>query len=195
MRVEQEAMLAQLPPVAGRRVLDLACGSGRYARLLAQKHAASVIALDFSESMLRQVAGAPCLRASMMQLPFASSTFGAVICGLAIAHAPDIDAWMTEVTRVLEPGGELLYSDFHPDAARAGMTRSFRDEYGQKVTVPHQRYEVEAQKRAATAAGLSIVAVQELRVGHEFREPFPGSDAFHARWHGLPLVLVVRARK
>jgi len=37
--------------------------------------------------------------------------------------------------------------------------------------------------------------VRELRVGYELRESFPGSPPFYRRWHGLPVVLVIRARK
>jgi len=54
MRAEQQAMLERLPALAGRRVLDLACGSGRYSRLLLEAHAGRVVALDFCIPMLRQ---------------------------------------------------------------------------------------------------------------------------------------------
>jgi malonyl-CoA O-methyltransferase len=195
MRVEQRAMLEQWPDIVGRRVLDLACGTGRYAQLLAESLAAHVVALDFSAAMLRQVSAGGRVRASMMHLPFVHGAFGVVISGLALGHSTEIHRWMTEVARVLEPGGTLLYSDFHPDAARAGLTRSFKDERDRTFTLPHHRYDVAAQKQAAAAANLTIVAIREVRVGHELQEAFPGSDEFYARWHGLPLVLVVRARK
>jgi malonyl-CoA O-methyltransferase len=195
MRIEQEAMLEQWPDVVGRRVLDLACGSGRYSRILAQGQAAEVVALDFSAEMLRFVSDAHRVRASMMRLPFASCAFGAVICGLAIGHAAEIGEWMAEVARVLEPGGTLLYSDFHPDAFRAGLTRSFKDESGKTFTLPHHCYDVATQREAAAKVGLAIETVRELRVGYELRESFPGSEEFYSRWHGLPLVLVVRACK
>src|SRR5262249_27056420 len=125
----------------------------------------------------------------------ASESFGAVICGLALGHVPEIRAWMTEIARVLEPGGTLLYSDFHSEAARTGLTRSFKDDRGHTITLPHRCYDIAAQKNAAAAAGLSVESVRELRVGYELREPFPGSDGFYAQWHGLPLVLVVSASK
>ena len=54
---------------------------------------------------------------SMMQLPFGGATFDVVISGLALGHASSIHDWMIEVDRVLKPGGTLLYSDFHPEAA------------------------------------------------------------------------------
>src|SRR5205823_3176607 len=55
MRVEQAAMLRLLLPVAGLRALDLACGTGRYTRILAAQGAAAITSLDFSLGMLRGV--------------------------------------------------------------------------------------------------------------------------------------------
>ena len=195
MRAEQQSMLQMWPDVAGRRVLDLACGSGRYSRLLVEANAAHVVALDFCVPMLRQVTAANRICASMMHLPFQAAEFDFVVCGLALGHATDIREWMVEVARVLRPGGILLYSDFHPQAVRAGMTRSFKDEEDATWTVPHQAYEIDSQQDAAAAAGLEIETVTEVRVGVELTEAFRGSEQIYRDWHGLPVVLVVRARK
>jgi malonyl-CoA O-methyltransferase len=88
-----------------------------------------------------------------------------------------------------------LYSDFHPEAARVGLTRSFKDEQNDTCTVPHRCYGVALQQEAATAANLAIDVIHEVRVGIELKEPFPKSEEFYRRWDGLPIVLVVRARK
>ena len=95
----------------------------------------------------------------------------------------------------LPPAAPCLYSDFHPEAARAGLTRSFTDEAQRSYTLPHFTHELPAQRAAAAAAGLRISAAHEVRVGIELTEPFAKSAAFYRRWHGLPLVLVVRAEK
>jgi SAM-dependent methyltransferase len=195
MRAEQEAMRSLWPPMRGRRALDLACGSGRYTRLLAAEGAAAVLALDWSAQMLRQVEGAVPVQGSMTALPFASGMFDLVICGLAVGHAPDLQAWMAEAARVLAPRGLLVYSDFHPHAADAGHARSFRDSQGCVHSVPHHRHSVRSHAHAAAAAGLAIEAIRELRVGIELRETFAGSEGFYRRWYGLPVVLAVRARK
>ena len=195
MRAEQHAMLEAWPDVDGRRVLDLACGSGRYSRLLLEAKAATVISLDFCMPMLRQVSVSCRVCASMMQLPFQQDTFDAVVSGLALGHATAVGPWMAQVARVLRVGGALLYSDFHPEAARAGLTRSFKDENDIHCTVPHRQYDVDAQLAAAAAAGLKIETVREVRVGLELQEPFPGSESFYRDWHGLPIVLVVRAAR
>lgn len=195
MRAEQSAMLELWPEVSGRRALDLACGSGRYVKFLTEAGAAEVTAVDFSWGMLERVSGCRRVQASMTSLPFAPSVFDVVVSGLAVGHASSIQLWMNEVARVLDKEGVLLYSDFHPEAARAGLPRSFKDERGERYVVPHNSYDVSLQKSAAAAAFLQIEKVAELRVGMEISEPFPGSEAFYRQWHGLPLVLVVRARK
>jgi malonyl-CoA O-methyltransferase len=195
MRAEQEMMQRLWPAVSGGRVLDLACGSGRYARLLTAAGAATVLALDRSPQMLRQVAGAAAVQGSMMRLPFANSAFDAVICGMAVGHTADLQAWMSEVARVLRPRGVLVYSDFHPRAAAEGHVRRFRDSHGGNHVVPHCRHALVAHHEAAAAAGLTLEAIEEVRVGIEMREDFTDSAAFYRRWHGLPVVLAVRARK
>jgi len=50
--VEHSDLLALLPEMDGRRVLDLGCGTGQLARHLATLGAAEVVGLDVSERML-----------------------------------------------------------------------------------------------------------------------------------------------
>jgi SAM-dependent methyltransferase len=195
MRAEQEVMLEHCPAAAGRCVLDLGCGTGRYAQIFAKRRAADVVAMDFCMPMLGRVRSAHRVCASMMQLPFAARSFDIVVSGLAVGHAPDLEAWACEVARVLREGGSLLYSDFHPDAARVQLTRSFSDEQQRTWTVPHHRHDLRSQLSALRAAGLKVAATHEVRVGRELREPFENSESFYARWDGLALVLIVRADK
>ena len=195
MRAEQRAMVRHWPAVTGRRALDLACGSGRYSRLLADARAAEIVALDFCVPMLLQVTGAMRVCGNMMRLPFAAESFDVVISGLALGHATGVHGWMAEVSRVLRPGGILLYSDFHYQAALMGFPRSFKDLNNRTWTVPHQRYDLASQQQAAAAANLAVEVVHEVRVGTDLCESFPNSEEFYGRWAGLPIVLVVRARK
>jgi ubiquinone/menaquinone biosynthesis C-methylase UbiE len=195
MRAEQRAMLQHWPRVAGRRALDLACGTGRYTRLLAESQAGQIVAMDFCVPMLRQVSPAIRVCGSMMQLPFANDTFDAVISGLALGHATSVRQWMAEASRVLSKDGTLLYSDFHPEAARAGLPRTFKDQNQRAWTVPHHCYDLNSQKAAAMAANLTVEVVHEIRAGIELDEAFPKSEDFYRRWHGMPIALIVRARK
>lgn len=199
MRAEQRAMEELWPKASlpGKTLvgLDLACGTGRYSELLERHGAGRVVSMDFSEGMLQRLSGHSRVRADMMRLPFASGVFDIVVSGLAVGHAPELDAWAAEISRVLAPGGIALYSDFHPAAAAAGMTRSFTDGESRRHTLMHRHYGVADHRCAAERARLEIEAIREVRVGFELTEGFVGAEAFYRRWHGLPVVLAVRARK
>lgn len=198
MRAEQNAMELLWPDASeskSARVLDLGCGSGRYAALASQKGASSVVALDYSSAMLRRLEGGLRVRADMMRLPLPDAMFDMVVSGLAVGHAPRLNDWLCECARVLVPGGVLLYSDFHPAAGAAGMTRSFTDSDNRRHTLAHRRYEIEEHQLASKTAGLEIQATREVRVGFELTEGFAGAEAFYRRWHGIPVVWVARARK
>ena len=102
---------------------------------------------------------------------------------------------MHEMARVLAPGGRLVFTDFHPDAARAGMTRSFTDGDKRKHELLHGLYSLADHQAAAAKVGLVLEQARELRVGRELSETFTGSDAFYQHWQGLAVVLAVRMRK
>lgn len=195
MRAEQAALLSLWPDPHGLRALDLACGSGRYGLLLEQRGAARVVGVDRSAQMLQRAPLACRVRADMADLPFADAQFDLIVCGLAVGHVPRLADWMREMARVLAPGGHLVYSDFHPDAARAGMTRSFTDSQQQRHTLLHALHDRAAHAAALAAAGLTLAACHEVRVGRELSEPFEGSEDFYRRWDGLALVMVLGARK
>lgn len=193
MGAEQRAMSARFPELGGKVVLDLACGTGRYARLASLAGARRVVGLDASTGMLMRAAVKERVRGDLTSLPFRSGSFDVVISGLALGHAADLFACLAEIARVLRPGGSLLYSDFHPEATRLGFRRGFRAADGQRFELPPDGYSVAQHRSALVAAGFGAVELIEVRAGIEFVEDFPGSAEFYRAWHGAPLVLVVRA--
>jgi malonyl-CoA O-methyltransferase len=195
MEAEQRAMLDGMPLVTGRDVLDLACGTGRYARLAERSGAAHVVALDFSLAMLGRAAAKGRVRGDISRLPLRDRSFHLVISGLALGHAPDLVACMREIARVLRPGGVLIYSDFHPEAGRCGLERSFKDAAGERVVLPRTTHDVPAHMAALESAGLRLTWYRDLRVGYEVCDPFPGSEDFYRTWQGTPIVLVAQASR
>jgi SAM-dependent methyltransferase len=99
-----------------KRILDAACGNGRYSKfLLRQADADAVLtSFDLSPAMLRRARSR--LRservsfavADLTRLPYANACFDAVVCGWVLEHLPDPRAGLRELARVLQPGGRLL---------------------------------------------------------------------------------------
>src|SRR6188508_2202799 len=155
MALEQWALLELLPDVTGAVVLDLACGTGRYAKLARARGAALTIGLDLSREMLGRARAVTAVlaRGDLAALPFRDGTAGAIICGLAVGHLAKLGGAVTEFGRVLEPGGVLVYSDFHPSAYDAGGRRTF-ETGGREFAVEHHVHSRAAHETACRAAGL-----------------------------------------
>jgi SAM-dependent methyltransferase len=106
------AIVERLSPLAGRRILDLGCGKGRFARSLSER-GAQVIGLDVSAGMLALAAGLLRVRASARLLPFGPASFDAALAVEVFEHlAPQaLDHVCSEVLRVLRPGGTFVVVD------------------------------------------------------------------------------------
>jgi ubiquinone/menaquinone biosynthesis C-methylase UbiE len=96
-----------------KRVLDVGCGKGRFARVLQERNPdAEIWGLDISEDMLRFVpAGIHTRAGSMTELPFADSTFDLAYATESLEHAVDIERAVNEMCRVVKPGGKLVIID------------------------------------------------------------------------------------
>ncbi len=106
-------ILEHFGDLAGKHALDLGCGKGRFARVLAARHpTAQIVAFDLSEAMLRFVGAgiSPC-SGTMTALPFASGVFDCVYATESLEHAVAIETAVSEMCRVLKPEGRLVIID------------------------------------------------------------------------------------
>ncbi|GAB2271225.1 hypothetical protein Dimus_006067 [Dionaea muscipula] len=118
---EFEMAKGYLRPVLGGNIVDASCGSGLFSRLFAKSGLFSlVVALDYSEAMLRQCyefveatesfpkENLVLVRADISRLPFVSSSIDAVHAGAALHCWPSPSAAVAEISRVLRPGGVFV---------------------------------------------------------------------------------------
>ncbi len=187
MQAEEAAMLAMMPPLADRRILDLGTGSGRYARIAQAAGAASIFGVDNSSAMLRSNHFALRLQSSMEALPLASRSVDGIVCGLAVGHIPSLTAVYAEMSRVLCLGGWALLSDFHPFAFLSGGRRTFQAADGHTYAVEHYLHLYEDHHHAAQLAGLVIDSVAEPRLS----QPHSGANLPPP----MPIVLVLKLHK
>jgi ubiquinone/menaquinone biosynthesis C-methylase UbiE len=173
----------------GRRVLDVACGTGIVARVAADRMggAGTVVGLDLNAAMLavaRRVQPAIEWRqGDAARLPFPPASFDRVLCQMALMFFPDRVQALREMGRVTAPGGVVALvvpasldaqPAYGPFVAMA--TREAGPEAASLLGAYFACGHLPELERLVESAGLRITAAR-TRAG---RATFPSADAFVA---------------
>ena len=151
-RVLLQALLARYAPSGHRdtKILDAGCGTG--ANLVLLEKYGHAIGVDISEEALsfchaRGISRDRTINASVVELPFRSSTFDLVTSFEVICNIRDDAQAFSEIARVLKPGGRLIVQ--LPAHQWLWGTHD--------VAVGHQRrYDVRNLGSKLTAVGLQV---------------------------------------
>lgn len=123
-------LIQAVAPVAGERILDVACGAGVVSCALGRS-GAQVVGLDITRPLLHEarrhrheqgLTNVRFERGEAQALPFPDATFDAVVCRLSIHHFSEPERVVAEMARVVSPGGRVVVADLitadDPDQAR-----------------------------------------------------------------------------
>jgi len=190
-------MVATVEARPDDRVLDVATGTGMVARALVERYRCSVVGIDQSRDMLagarRALAARPDLaaRIELLQgeaewLPFADSEFDHLTFTYLLRYVDDPGATLTELARVVKPGGRIAALDFGlPDPplwrplwrlytrlVLPAAGRAFGSEWfevgrflGPNIEELYSRWPLERQVELWRAAGIGAVKVRRMSVG------------------------------
>ena len=216
--MERDDLLGLLPPIDGRRVLDLGCGAGQLAHHLATRGAAEVIGVDVSERMLalaRTDWAHPRVtyqQAAIERVQFPAGRFDLVVSSLALHYVADYRAVMVRVAGWLTAAGVLVYSIEHPVyTGRLPTDGWVLDDAGRRTGWRLDRYFDEGAREETwfvagvrkvhrTMATLVNGLLEAGLVLERLVEPAPSARWLEAHPQALderrrPVFLLVRARK
>ncbi|MBD1822571.1 bifunctional demethylmenaquinone methyltransferase/2-methoxy-6-polyprenyl-1,4-benzoquinol methylase UbiE [Cyanobacteria bacterium FACHB-DQ100] len=130
----------------GNIALDLCCGSGDIAQMLAEVvgRTGQVYGVDFSAAQLevaRDRSERRCIKppihwvkSDVLDLPFSDNHFDCATMGYGLRNVVDILGSLKEIHRVLKPGAKAAILDMHrPDS---NLVRAFQQWYLDEVVVP-----------------------------------------------------------
>jgi len=136
---EWPALRGMLPPLTGRRVLDLGSGFGAFCRWAVEQGAAEVVGIDLSERMIASARergpGLPIRyeRADLEAYAPAERAYDLIYSSLAVHYIADFDALCARVRDGLVPGGAFVFSMEHPIFATRADPEWVTDREGKRA--------------------------------------------------------------
>ena len=128
---------------SGKEVLDVCCGPGMIATAAAARGARAT-GIDFSAAVIKVAnsseSGAKFQQGDAQSLSFTDNSYDSVVCGFGIIHLPDPQKALSEMYRVLKPGGRVALSVWEPPNAGNGfglLFGSIKAHADMGVDLPH----------------------------------------------------------
>lgn len=106
----REIAFRAVAEVTPRRVLEVGCGWGAFAKRVADELDADVAAIDISPRMveLARERGVQAQVGDVQDLAFEDGSFDCVVANWMLYHVPDLNRGVSEIARVLRTGGRLV---------------------------------------------------------------------------------------
>ena len=198
---EERYLLPLLVNIRKKRILDLACGTGRWLEMLIAQGGESGVGIDCSAAML-SVAGRKdaitglLARALCGSLPFRTAAFDLAICSFAVGHIQDLESMVHELARVTKPGANIFVSDLHAGAYARGWRVGFRDE-SSAVQIEMLSRPAEDMIQKFCSSGFECMTQMPLYLGDPEKPIFARAGKSHsfAEVCQLPAVLVCHFRR
>lgn len=173
--------------------LDAACGTGRLTARLAAR-GFRVTGVDSSAEMLEvaknRVFGGEFLVGDFGSLPLPAGAVDLVTTALALTHVPNLGPVYAEFARVLQPGGDLIVSDVHPDLILLGSTVKVTGRDGGAWLATTHRHGLGDHLRAALAARFTVMRCEEHPRPPVSREPLAEPTREIGEWSIWPWTLL-----
>jgi SAM-dependent methyltransferase len=176
MGADLDRLQALVPRLRPQRALDLGCGAGHAAFALARGGAPSVIAYDPSAPMLAAVEREAAARGHTQittrqgaadQLPFEDASMDLIVTRYSAHHWPSVPLAVSEIVRVLRPGGTLVVIDVvAPEAALLDTTLQTLELLRDSSHV--RNYRASEWRSMLSAPGLRYVASEQWKLLLEF---------------------------
>lgn len=199
--IETPILLAMLPDLRGKKILDIGCGMGQHAKQYAEMGAESVLGIDISEKMLdyakahNSAENIVYQRMAVEEIETINGQFDLVTSSLVFDYVEDFRGLMQKIRLLMKEDAELVFSMSHPivTAWDGVYDRYTRTETGERLYANLRNYCKEGLRKVdwvvngyeryhrtvstlindMIRAGFVIEECQEARISDEMRNKYP----------------------
>jgi ubiquinone/menaquinone biosynthesis C-methylase UbiE len=166
-----------------KTVADIGCGTGRHWSKIFQQNPKNLSGFDVSPGMLKKLSDKyPEAKTHVITdnrfEDIADNTYDVILSTLTVAHIEDIGDALQTWCRITKPDGDMIITDFHPNALASGGKRTFR--HGNKhIAVQNFVHSTDTIKQTLLRNGFKIVAHLEIKVDETVRHYYEQQNALH----------------
>jgi len=199
-----EILFAALLPnagIKGKNVADIGCGTGRHWPKLLAQAPASLTGFDVSPGMLNKLkAKYPDAKTSVITDNNFSTvddgTYDVIVSTLTVAHIENIEEALEAWSRILKFRGDIIITDFHPDALAFGGKRTFSHQNTQ-IAVKNYVHTLDRIKAILLRNNFEVVLDEEKKVDETVMHYYSEQNALHVyeKFKGFPIIYGIHFRR
>jgi ubiquinone/menaquinone biosynthesis C-methylase UbiE len=187
--------------IGDKQVADIGCGTGRHWDYLFKQNPASLTGFDVSPGMLNKLQlKFPEARTHVITddefLAIADNSYDAIISTLTVAHIKNIETALTAWSRILKTKGDIIITDFHPNALALGGQRTFKHN-NTHIAVENYVHTTDVISSILLKFGFEIISYKEIKVDDTVKHYYEAQDALHVyeKFKGRPIIYGLHCRR
>jgi ubiquinone/menaquinone biosynthesis C-methylase UbiE len=187
--------------LSNKKVADIGCGTGRHWPKILQHNPLSLTGFDVSTGMLEQLKSkfpvADTYRINNNLLPnIPSDNFDTIVSTLTVAHIKNLDDTLLAWCRIVKNDGDILITDFHPEALAMGGKRTFKHQ-GKSMAVRNFVHHLARIKAVMALKNWQAVGEQQIIIDSTVKHYYEQQNALHVynKFKGVPIIYGLHFKK
>lgn len=187
--------------IQNKNIADIGCGTGRHWPKMFNDDIAGITGFDVSPGMLGKLKekfpdADTCVITDNNFGPVADNTYDLVVSTLTVAHIRNIEEALTAWCRILTHSGDIIITDFHPDALASGGQRTFKHNNGH-IAVQNFVHATETIISILLKNNFNVITKVEKKVDETVKHYYEAQNAMHVyeKFKGFPIIYGIHFRR
>ncbi|HEY2580710.1 MAG TPA: methyltransferase domain-containing protein [Mucilaginibacter sp.] len=187
--------------ITNKHVADIGCGTGRHWAAILEGKPASLTGFDVSAGMLNKLnekypAAHTYQIIDNTFLNIDDASYDVIISTLTVAHIENLEEALRAWCRILKDKGEIIITDFHPDALASGGKRTFKYRNVQ-IAVKNFVHPINIIKEILLNDNIIAIDEYEKRVDESVKDYYLKQNALHVyeKFKGFSMIYGIRFKK